>query len=173
VIASVCALLAVLLGVLALGRDFFDITADGDSPPLVEAMSPDDVVIRRLQSADGKPGTGNTVEVEIVVNQEPEEGHTYWLYSQVPVPNPPHDLFFAVRKIDASRGVHHYVQDLSRATKGVTRTWFIVEVSPEGLPGVQENHENLSDPSWDINRMEFPKEAKKASNNFSVTRTRS
>ncbi|MEU0521380.1 hypothetical protein [Streptosporangium sp. NPDC006007] len=173
-VATAVAVAALLVAVAALGRDYFGWSA-GPNPPTATTPTSDPaalpVIITGVVPTDGKPGLGGSVELQLSVNREPEKGHEYWFFSELRLPNPTHTVYYAVKHVSDEIGARRYVRDLSKATKDWPRTWYIVDVSPQDLKYVRQNHENLDDTSWDINR-HFPPDSIIASNKWTVIRTR-
>ncbi|MFI6299401.1 hypothetical protein ACIBEJ_47960 [Nonomuraea sp. NPDC050790] len=191
ILTTVCTIISALIGFLALGRDVFDITwsrpgptttAPADAMPgaTVSGQAPDAgtapptavanrVKIVRVNSVDGEPGLGKTVEVEIEVLQAPSRGHSYWFFSQLTGSD--YVNFYAVRRIHEEVGSRRYVQDFSKAPKNYPRYWFVIDVPPNRLSAVLKNHSTLDDTSEDYLRT-FPEGGEITSNRFKVVRTR-
>ncbi len=191
ILTTICTILGVFIGFLALGRDVFDVTWESASPTTAASahaiqratpsrQTPDAAIppptaatnrvkIVRANSVDGEPGLGKTVEVEIEVLQAPSRGHSYWLFSQLTGPN--YVNFYAVRRMHEQVGSRRFVQDLSKAPKNYPRYWFIVDVPPSQLSAVEKNHNTLGDTSEDYLRT-FPNGGEITSNRFKVERSR-
>jgi hypothetical protein len=147
---------------------------DADGKAQAAELSPsctqggEKVRIGNVHSADGVPGIGSVVLLDVSVRTPPASDRTYWLIADFAAP----DKLYAARKeiVGTAKGLR-----ISIATSLVPsqRTFYVVEADEQATPALRQDNAHDMKPEWDSHRTALPHGVIGIiSNSCEVTRTR-
>jgi hypothetical protein len=113
------------------------------------------------------PGGWNTAHVTVTVSRSPAPGNTYWLVAEYDS-NLGYDVYAARAKVRSAPGIYPINVDISGASEGSIRTFFLVEAAPEADKALTENSKHHEDWKWNPHRTVLPKGSSQVSNRVSL-----
>ena len=120
-----------------------------------------------VQAADGAPGIGEYVTIDIDLRDDPPTGHTYWLIAEFSSDG--NRVYAARRPVTGSLSD---VRIRIESPPPSVRDFYVVQADAEATAALSENYQHDQDGSWDGNRTALPGGADRISNTCTVTRTR-